>query len=164
MSPPTSSLICPHQSRRVEKHDLAHLDPAPLGVRIALREVDRLRAAGDPDEAVPANRLLRLGERPVGHQGLPASRLAASMIQNPPTISLLSANGPSLTNALPSRTRTRAPADSATSGAPRRSFPWLASSPANFFISAGPPGSPFGAPFRSMNKSMNSTDIPPRCS
>src|SRR5439155_294984 len=78
--------------------------------------------------------------------------------------SLPSANGPSLTNALPSRTRTRAPADSATSGAPRRSFPWRASSPANFFISAGPPGSPFGAPFRSMNKSMNSTDIPPRCS
>src|SRR5262245_31503259 len=77
------------------------------------------------------------------------------MIQNPPTTSLLSANGPSLTNDVPSRTRTHAASNSLPSGAPRRRTPRLASSAENLPISANRSGSG-SAPTGLMNSSMNS--------
>src|SRR4030095_3689773 len=54
--------------------DLAHLDRAPPGVRIALRELDRLAAVLHAHQAVPADRLLRLCERAIGGRDLATTR------------------------------------------------------------------------------------------
>src|SRR5581483_10118885 len=72
-SPPSSPL----DAGAVEERDLAHLDRSPARVWIPPRECDRLRPIRGADEGIPADELLRLGERSIGHHRLRVAPLDA---------------------------------------------------------------------------------------